>query len=439
MVLVFLSGTCPAPLHKSSVLPSVVSSSFHLTHCRPSSHASDYSLAYQQLSTMKPCLSLALWALSSFHQAAAEWDDPEVDAFVNSIKTVDYNSLPRPDFSNSEVFDGALEKWKEKNQRYTSSMPSRCPKYCSDVGPDSSKWSVYADVERLKVCNETLVFDLNVFNKLEDSLTKTSIRVCTADFAKGSKSKRDEEASPEDPAVYEERISSSVRLVTEGSTDDSKAAESLMYATQQVSNYIDNKPAVNGSRPTIAFGSSGSVLMALYTGHQVRQQGIHEELLKSFIKQIEENGASASILVELCDSDAERGADYTVGIAASTKGDITFIQDATAKWANGTCVAEIQSNARVRPFAEIELDVPGSAANSSTTSTKAKRTRHQSQVNKRQGRYCTTRQVVSGDSCGSLASKCGISGPKFEEYNNYDKALCSSLTPGQHVCCSQGM
>ncbi len=50
---------------------------------------------------------------------------------------------------------------------------------------------------------------------------------------------------------------------------------------------------------------------------------------------------------------------------------------------------------------------------------------------------CTTVQVVSGDTCASLATKCGISGATFTQYNP-SSTLCSTLQPFQHVCCSSG-
>lgn len=43
--------------------------------------------------------------------------------------------------------------------------------------------------------------------------------------------------------------------------------------------------------------------------------------------------------------------------------------------------------------------------------------------------------MVSGDSCGSLATECGISGDQFTIYN---PNICGTLTPGQRVCCSAG-
>ena len=50
---------------------------------------------------------------------------------------------------------------------------------------------------------------------------------------------------------------------------------------------------------------------------------------------------------------------------------------------------------------------------------------------------CKTRSVVSGDSCDSLASKCGISGADFTKINTKTN-FCSTLAVGQNVCCSNG-
>ncbi|KAK3389440.1 class V chitinase-like protein [Podospora didyma] len=50
---------------------------------------------------------------------------------------------------------------------------------------------------------------------------------------------------------------------------------------------------------------------------------------------------------------------------------------------------------------------------------------------------CKTEIVAAGDGCGSLATKCGISPNDFTKYNP-DPNLCSTLTPGELVCCSAG-
>ena len=53
------------------------------------------------------------------------------------------------------------------------------------------------------------------------------------------------------------------------------------------------------------------------------------------------------------------------------------------------------------------------------------------------GQTCSYILVQSGDSCGSLASRCGITPAQFTQYNP-SSTLCSTLMPKQPVCCSEG-
>ncbi len=50
---------------------------------------------------------------------------------------------------------------------------------------------------------------------------------------------------------------------------------------------------------------------------------------------------------------------------------------------------------------------------------------------------CRALTVKAGDSCGTLAASCGITGEEFIQYNP-NPTLCSTLTIGQRVCCSAG-
>lgn len=50
---------------------------------------------------------------------------------------------------------------------------------------------------------------------------------------------------------------------------------------------------------------------------------------------------------------------------------------------------------------------------------------------------CRTVSVDSGNSCATLATKCGISANDFTKYNP-SKTLCSTLQVGQKVCCTSG-
>lgn len=127
---------------------------------------------------------------------------------------------------------------------------------------------------------------------------------------------------------------------------------------------------------------------------------------------------------------------------ATTKGDLGAIQRGLQTWQNGSCVdmdASVPSWQTVAYLAP--APVHGVLNSSSTTNaTHGKLTTRWSPANQAvRGRDtpCTTIQVAAGDSCASLAAECGITGAQFTTYNP-SSTLCSSLTPGQHVCCSAG-
>lgn len=384
---------------------------------------------------MKLLAGPVLWGLVV--QQAVSWADSDLDAFLSGIQTVDYNARSYPDASKPEVFDSLLADWKGQIKRFTPQVSSLCPVACSDAGPDPAAWTLYSNMDRLRACNETLVFDFAIFTKINNGQSKTSVRACTADFGEGSPStKRDDESefSAESAPVFEERITVPLQFVSEGSIRsnaiDVASVDGVVAAGRQISDYLSNMKSASGNKPTVAFTSSGPAVMVLYAGHQVRQQRIQDTVLDKFLKQVEEKGISDSLVVEICDEKAERGADYVLGIAASTKGDIPFLQDAAARWANGTCLTEA---GRTSVLTDVSLNVPDvSSAPRPSSSSAAK------MFKKRADGECEVRQVAPRDSCGALAAKCGITPAEFTKYNDYDPDLCSTLVPGQYVCCSKG-
>ncbi|KAJ5287050.1 hypothetical protein N7478_002736 [Penicillium angulare] len=50
---------------------------------------------------------------------------------------------------------------------------------------------------------------------------------------------------------------------------------------------------------------------------------------------------------------------------------------------------------------------------------------------------CSSIIIETGDTCDTLAAKCGITTSEFSTYNT-DSSLCTSLTSRQPVCCSSG-
>ncbi|KAI3545124.1 hypothetical protein CABS03_14973 [Colletotrichum abscissum] len=378
---------------------------------------------------------LALWSLAITQRATA-WDTSQIENYADSIKTVDYNSRSRWDVLHPSTFDSLLDTWKRQQKVFASAKASRCPSLCSDVGPYPEKWAVYADLDRLKACNETVLFGVNIFNNLPDGVARTSIRVCTADVDRSPpSSRRDGNASPESRPSNEQLVTSAIRLALGGKKAEAYLTDDVMAAGRQIINYVNNKPTVNGNQPTLALVSvRDNVMMGVYTGHRARQQGIHETLLEKVLAEVQQNGTSDSILMELCDNDSKRGADYIVGVAASTVGNFSFVQEAAITWAYGKCMTDdIAMTVLPKVYSGVTWNVLNVSPNFTSSVNKKEMTRDTPKV--RHDGTCITRQAVSGDSCASLAAKCGISPADFTKYNSYDKSLCSKLVPGQHVCC----
>ncbi|KAK4465311.1 glycoside hydrolase, subgroup, catalytic core [Cladorrhinum samala] len=320
--------------------------------------------------------------------------------------------------------DGLVREWEEANAR-TPAKPVLCPVPCSESGTDPARWSVFSDAAHLALCNETLLFSVNVFTEIEDEHTKAGIRACKADLSVPTSAKRDEKTCRHGTQVESK---SKAYALSHGQASDASSQRDIEAAGRQVSNYVATLDA-SCDVPTIAFASSGSAAIGFYAGAQVRQQGVPSKILQKFLAGIAKGpGITASTVIELCDSDAATGSDYVVGIVASTDSDLPFIQKAVKTWANGKCVSEGTGDVKV--WDEIELLIPALDA---TPGGDASIT-----VSRIQARAdCTTTTIVSGDWCARVAQRCGISEDQLVSFNSRP-LFCNTLMPGEKVCCSPG-
>lgn len=58
---------------------------------------------------------------------------------------------------------------------------SRCPIPCSSSGSDPASWTYYHDLRVFTTCNETILFDTNLYNAVNDTTTHIGFRACTTD------------------------------------------------------------------------------------------------------------------------------------------------------------------------------------------------------------------------------------------------------------------
>jgi chitinase len=359
--------------------------------------------------------------------------------------------------------------------RLSNATRSRCPVSCSDSGLDSSAWSVYHSLDRLALCDSPMLLDFNLFNMLDDPATHVGIAACTADLESSSSlSRRDTsgDSSCLADSATPSNVTSSVELASYGKASSSTAATDVVNALEQLQAAV----ALSGSdcHEVIRTVYSGKAAVGVYVGSGLSSQGVASSVLDQLVSEIDSAGSIAQeTLVQVCGNDTSR---YSLGIFASTTGDLPSVQQALQTWRNNSCVNWLEDSTPVwQTISFLAPNTTTSSTNSSsihaTSSSLASSSIVRSSLlpssshalaarghGSNGGSYrhshlhhgvgshlqardtsadCTTIQVAYGDTCTSLAAECGISGTDFDDYNPTTD-LCSTLAVGQHVCCTSG-
>ncbi|KAL5086669.1 hypothetical protein Trisim1_008754 [Trichoderma cf. simile WF8] len=160
--------------------------------------------------------------------------------------------------------------------------------------------------------------------------------------------------------------------------------------------------------------------MGFFAGGSIDSSRSIAAIMNELRSQVKDNGLGETTLVQRC-GEGINGND-TLGLVVNADGDVVSVQHTLQTWNNATCVQGLadtkQSNVDIYIKPTIKSNVSGRG------------------IQPRDG-TCSTIQVVSGDSCGSLAAECGISAQQFAQFNP-SSTLCSTLAVGQYVCCTSG-
>ncbi|KAK3312003.1 hypothetical protein B0H66DRAFT_100717 [Apodospora peruviana] len=347
--------------------------------------------------------------------------------------------------SDPASLDEFQRQWLSKASRVPTEALQPCPVSCSKVGSDPGRWDLYSDAARMAVCNQTVLFAMTV----DTDLAPTALRVCTADIADipgapPSISSGDGSHGTETcELTFQTEQSSPLRLRL-GSTGESAgtgtSTASVASAIRQISKYVGaTAPSCNNN--AIAFAQTGKAVVGLFVGSQVHRQGIAADVLGRLLSRVEASGpASDSLVVELCDPDAEYGADYVLGLVVNTEGDIQKVQQSVRKWTKGSCLTGAPGATNGSEVLElggkltflVPLPVPATIPIPTNSTTQSR-----SALSRRQNYCSNVKEVVAGNTCAIIADKrCTISLATFREYN---KGInCDNLQIGQKVCCTPG-
>lgn len=134
-----------------------------------------------------------------------------------------------------------------------------CPERCSDAGPNTGNWSVYADFKQIHKCKETMFYDFSLFDDVDDRNRTHRIQACSSygpDFA----------SLPASTA----RIASAKLVDIEFELGwwhegFGLAAAGLRLIVKQMRRYAEGGHGLT-DRPFIIYGPSGQATIGLYIG-----------------------------------------------------------------------------------------------------------------------------------------------------------------------------
>ncbi|KAI8163643.1 Killer toxin subunits alpha/beta [Colletotrichum sp. SAR 10_70] len=186
------------------------------------------------------------------------------------------------------------------------------------------------------------------------------------------------------------------------------------------------------------FGTVSGTTAGVYVGADLVGSSVAGHLFDSFLNNLYVTGIadSKSSLVQVCD---DLTGNDIFGLIAVSSTDFGIVHDAVGRWSNGTCV-DTSSYAKTIQLSAtnvstIKPEIPtnptnGTTPNNSTVSVRGFL---------RPRADCRTVTVDDGDDCGKLVTRCGggLTAANFYKYNP-DSKLCSTLQPGQRVCCTAG-
>ena len=332
-----------------------------------------------------------------------------------------------------------------------------CPVDCDD---ELKSWTIYTDAKRLGNCNRPMLLDFGIHNSQAGSSDPVEVRACMVNSAIRSTESR--------PRKHESTISSRhvagspdlcVANATAASTalDVGMAGNGSEFTWAALDALVNMRGYMSVScdlKNTFSYGAGP--LLGVFSGAAIDNTGTVWSIFTKAIDLVNRTtGAPETMFVQRCI--VEESSAYTFGIAMDTAGNLTWVQQAVNSWDMGLClnstsdfVSTTVHNATIFEYSHPAVtlsnitsitDVTDGSSNSGCSTIIDSR---YSLIKPRtkwladQG-DCITKTVASGDTCSSLATKCGISNDDFMKYNNGSNSdLCSTLVPGQRVCCSEG-
>lgn len=300
---------------------------------------------------------------------------------------------------------------------------SPCPISCAETGTNTRNWTVYHDVNRLSLCNESMLVDFTLHNPLEDDHTQVTLYACSS----AMKAATHDDKGSCITSKLSTSVKSTLELVWSGSSTPGSTKNGIS-AIQQLQSSAQVKKSCADE---ITFAYSNSAVVGLYAGAGFRNQNVTGLLLEQFLSYVQSKSISGTLAAQLCTNSSAK---YSLGIVLDTNNDWSSVQQAVQQWSNADCLTTYANSIS---WNTISYLAPIAASNNITSNGTSHNMPLSSRNISKRDSPCTTTKVAQGDNCTTLAAECGIKAAEFSKHNPSLGSSCS-LTVGKSVCCSSG-
>lgn len=311
---------------------------------------------------------------------------------------------------------------------YVATQYNACPSVCDS--PNPSDWALYHNMRVFKTCDEPMLLNFAVNNPIRDAAGHPVIHACVPSESRSRDgSEFSSSVQPSLPSYSVREAQAEIAWRGDGASQPSNVDNAL----QQLQVLLQHPSSIN---TTIVYAYSNGTATGAYMGSMIAHATHDKGIAKSFLDQWRQGSLDTTgALMQVCGKDLP--AAYTLGVVSETSSDpeeaLVAVQDAVATWNSGQCVDGYDGSKKSQ-ISVAEISAPGNGTININSKSGLFR-RFASDLLPRD--TCRAIEVHSGNSCSDLARRCGISPYKFTKYNP-NPSLCSSLKPGQHVCCSSG-
>ncbi|CAI7608393.1 unnamed protein product [Penicillium viridicatum] len=331
-----------------------------------------------------------------------------------------------------------------------------CPVSCIKAGPDPANWSVYRSLRQLDTCTETIFYHISLYDNVDqDDGSYHRIFACSS---YGSH----KQAAPAHSNKMITHVATNAAFTVGHWDENAPGNVDLRGVSKQVRRFLTAGYSAKGNGSSTAqpqaqvlFAQNRGSTMGLYVGKDVQSMSSVVTALSTLERTLTAtNETAGTVALELCGADYD--ADHVIGFIATSNSSFASVQHVLQSWSKATCIDFNSTQTFVSPVGyTTPLTAPANNSTGSLNGTlngtvsdvksalglrshahaRAHAARSSSLLSPRAD--CTTVQVVEGDGCASLATKCGISSADFTKYNP-GSTFCANLKPGQHVCCTAG-